>query len=339
LPSGSTDAASGSHDAASGSSRKNIISEQIQSLVAGVLEVDRIDPDANLFALGLTSIDMMRLANSLEQTFGFRPQMADLFTLTNLAALTSYYESRIGQRQTGSQPTAGRLLLDPGERESFKLQHPGLRAFNGPFPAVRLPKSAAVPVSCERRSRRRYGTDPLAVGHLAALLECLSESGADGQPRRRYGSAGGLYPVQAYLHVRPQRVDGLATGTYYYHPLEHGLLPLTPDVDLDGALHVVINRPVFEQASFSIFLVGAMNAIVPVYGERARDFALIEAGLIAQLLETSAAAARIGLCQIGLVDFDAIRDLFRLDENHLFLHALLGGPIATDADVWEEGTL
>ena len=316
------------------------LGERIERLVAGILKVERVERDADFLALGLTSIDIMRLANSLEQSFGFRPQMADLFTLTDVAALTSYYASRIGRHEPGRRSTSERILLDPDERESFKRERAGLRASSGPLAVVHLPRATAdTAVWHERRSRRHYGASAVALGDFAGLLECLAEREADGQSRRRYGSAGSLYAVQTYVHVRPGRVNGLAAGTYYYHPLDHGLVPLTPEVDLDGSLHVMINRPVFEQASFSIFLISQMNATSPVYGDRARDFALIEAGLIAQLLETTAAAHRIGLCQIGLVNFDAVRELFRLEDSHLFLHALLGGPVAPEADDWEEGTL
>jgi amino acid adenylation domain-containing protein len=325
---------------AAGSSLKNpsSIGDRIEGLVAGVLKVERVERDADLFALGLTSIDMMRLANSLEQTFAFRPRMADLFTLTNVAALTSYYERRLEDRRDGTP--AAPAPPDPGARESFKPEHRGLRALAGRFPPLGLPRSATEPTTAhERRSRRSFGVDPMTVEALAGLLDCLSEHQAGGQRRRRYGSAGGLYPVQIYAHLRPRRVDGLAAGTYYYHPADHVLLPLTPDVDLNGSVHAVINRPLFDQSAFSLFLVGEMRAIEPVYAERARDFALIEAGLIAQLLETTAGAHHIGLCQIGLIDFDAIRGLFLLDESHLFLHALLGGPIAPVVETWEEGTL
>ena len=39
-----------------------------------------------------------------------------------------------------------------------------------------------------------------------------------------YGSAGGSYPVQAYLSVKPSRVTGLASGGYYYDPSGHRLV-------------------------------------------------------------------------------------------------------------------
>ena len=56
-------------------------------------------------------------------------------------------------------------------------------------------------------------------------------------------------------------------------------------------------------------------------------YATIEAGLMTQLLETSAPACGIGLCQIGNLDFKRIKDLFELDQSHVLVHSLLGGLI------------
>jgi amino acid adenylation domain-containing protein len=320
------------------------VGDQIERFVARVLRLDRVDRHADLFALGMTSIDIMRLANELERHFGFRPQIADLFTLTNVAAVASYYERHLDEQRRESRATPEPLVLDPEQREAFKREQRRLRPLAGPYPPVGLRRSAVMARETlaptdHRRSHRTFSTDPLRLGDLAALLECLAAGHEAGRVQHRYGSAGGLYPVQTYLHVRPARVNDLAGGAYYYHPVEHVLAPLSPDVDVDRTIHVVINRPIFDRAAFSIFLVAQMNAIEPVYGERARDFALIEAGLIAQLLEEAAGRHRMGLCQIGVIDFARIRTLFRLEESHEFLHSLLGGPIALGAEAWEEGAL
>jgi acyl carrier protein len=64
---------------------------------------------------------------------------------------------------------------------------------------------------------------------------------------------------------------------------------------------------------------------VPLYGDLARDFCLLEAGYIGQLLMTASPAQRIGLCPIGAMDFEAIRPRFALDKDHVFLHAFVGG--------------
>ena len=88
-----------------------------------------------------------------------------------------------------------------------------------------------------------------------------------------------------------------------------------------------MNRPIFDEAAFALFLVADMAAIEPLYGERSFHYATLEAGAICQLLETTAAAWEIGLCQIGQVDFEPVRGLFRLSDRHVLVHSLLGGRV------------
>jgi pyochelin synthetase len=134
--------------------------------------------------------------------------------------------------------------------------------------------------------------------------------------------------------VKPGRVQGLSAGGYYYDPARHRLVRLSAPRLADADLHTPANRQIAERSTFSIFLVCDRAAITPLYGEKWRDFALIEAGLMAQLLETSAAEENLGLCQIGEVRFDELRALFRLEERHVHVHTLLGGGV-----VWEEGAI
>ena len=42
-------------------------------------------------------------------------------------------------------------------------------------------------------------------------------------------------------------------------------------------------------------------------------------------MELAAAEAGIGLCHIGTVAFDQVRQLFRLDESDVLVHSLVGG--------------
>ena len=90
--------------------------------------------------------------------------------------------------------------------------------------------------------------------------------------------------------------------------------------------------PVFDEAAFALFLIAQLGAIVPMYRERSLHYASIEAGLMAQLLEMSAPAYGIGLCQIGTLEFQRIRHFFALDEGHVLVHSLLGGSIDTQQE-------
>jgi SagB-type dehydrogenase family enzyme len=146
-------------------------------------------------------------------------------------------------------------------------------------------------------------------------------------PKLRYASAGSLYPVQLYLYARENRVDGLPRGTYYYHPTHHALVPLHHDAAIPPSAYQPGNREIFESAAFALFLVASLDAIAPLYGSSARDFCLLEAGIISHLLESAAPQHLVGLCQIGGLDFGPLRPLFDLQPDHLYLHGLAGGPI------------
>ncbi|HEX2644927.1 MAG TPA: phosphopantetheine-binding protein, partial [Thermoanaerobaculia bacterium] len=124
------------------------------------------------------------------------------------------------------------------------------------------------------------------------------------------------------------RIENLAAGTYYYDPARHRLVMLAEGDGINAALYDSVNHPVFEEAGFGLFLVARLAAIVPLYGERGRHFAALEAGLMTQLLETAAPDHRIGLSQVGGVRFEAVRGRLALEESHELVHSLLGGRLA-----------
>jgi epothilone synthetase B len=70
-----------------------------------------------------------------------------------------------------------------------------------------------------------------------------------------------------------------------------------------------------------------MKAVAPMYGDLARDFCLLEAGYMSQLLMTQAPQHRLGLCPIGVVETTALQTALALEESHRVLHSLVGGAI------------
>ena len=228
------------------------------------------------------------------------------------------------------------LILDPRQRLVFKLNNPGLR-----FKEEQkvLKQQGMAPVSLEipelnlesyarRSSSRRFLDTPLSLQELSRFLACLRKADLDGIKRFRYGSAGGLYPVQAYLYIKEDKVEGLKGGVYYYHPFEHVLIPVSGSEGMSDKVHVYANQAIYNASAFTVFLVGKLSAIKPLYGNRSRDFCLIEAGLITQLLENSSVEHELGLCQIGaLADEGQVCKLLALDSDHIILHVLLGGKV------------
>ena len=221
-------------------------------------------------------------------------------------------------------------LRDPLARLEFKLSRPGIRrdAREASFPLARPADGAQQALAYRaRRSQREFLRDPLAAERLGALLSCLALRERDGLAHYRYASAGALYPVQTYVWVHPGRVAALPGGAYYYHPGEHALVPLALDAELPAAIHAPVNRPIFAGAAFSLFLVGQLQAIAPLYGEGSRDFCLLEAGYMSQLLMSEAAGHGIGLCPIGGYDTGPVWETLGLGESQVPLHSLLGGAV------------
>lgn len=234
------------------------------------------------------------------------------------------------------------ILLDATERLAFKLKQPGIRHFdtamadNGARSRVSLPKlsfaSARKREYLARQSYRRFTTEPVSLDALNALLSALHPMPMADMPlpKYRYPSAGSLYPVQTYLHIKEKCVAGVAGGYYYYHPLDHELICIsTNSAGLPGE-HTSVNQPIFDAGAFALFLVADLDAIAPLYGSLARDFCLLEAGYMSQLLMTEAPEHHLGLCPIGALDDGLLRQRFNLSPNHQLLHSLVGGGIEAD---------
>ncbi|HYC88908.1 MAG TPA: amino acid adenylation domain-containing protein [Thermoanaerobaculia bacterium] len=277
-------------------------------------------PDGNIEFLGRADfqvkvqghrVELGEIEATLEQCPGVAAAVVTAFGDTN-KRLAAYV---VPERTPAFEPDLGEVIVGPAEREAFSRRRLSLRSVDD---APVLPRGD-VSVLASRRSVRHFANTPVSLDALGALLDTCAEH--DG--RFAYPSASALHPVQTYVAVR--NVAGLAPGLYYHHPVEHRLQLLAPG-DLAGrALHFTTNQRMAGESAFTLFLVGALEAIEPMYGKLARDFCLIEAGAMLQLLSMEAPRHNLGLCAVGTLDFDAVRPHLGLGNQHLFLHAIAGG--------------
>ncbi|MDF5726640.1 MAG: amino acid adenylation domain-containing protein [Rhizonema sp. PD38] len=224
------------------------------------------------------------------------------------------------------------VLLDPVERIEFKLKQSGLQEFQPTQPSIQLLKPEFDEVLTQaylrRQSYRQFLDEPISLEKFSQFLSCLLQMKLDSYPlpKYRYPSAGNLYPVQTYLYIKPNRVQGLEAGIYYYHPANHCLVLVSTGIEVKGSFYGG-NQLIFEQSAFSLFLIGRLSAITPMYGELAIDFCLLEAGYIGQLLMNTAPEQAMGLCPIGYLGFEELRDWFKLESSQVMLHSFVGGEI------------
>ncbi|MDB9374690.1 non-ribosomal peptide synthetase [Nodularia sphaerocarpa] len=219
-------------------------------------------------------------------------------------------------------------ILNSSSQIDFKLQQKGVRKFDAGVHSVALPGVKTAQVNLRRQSYRQFLAEIVPLNALGELLECLQMQQLENSPlpKYRYASAGSLYPVQTYIYIKPHQVENLAAGFYYYHPQQHQLIYLSDATNIDSSIYG-INQEIFTASAFSIFLIGDLQAISPVYGDKSRDFCLLEAGYIGQILMETAPNQNLGLCPIGDLEFDAIREYFALNEQQIFLHGFVGGTI------------
>ncbi|WP_437525323.1 amino acid adenylation domain-containing protein [Sorangium sp. So ce726] len=256
-------------------------------------------------------------------------------------ARESGVEAPIGAppRDTAADPGADPevpLLQDPIARLKFKLSKPAQRddLSGAAIPLIaRARTDEELSAFARRRSYRQFRSEPIPFERLARFLRQLSPVRLPGYPlaKQLYASAGNLYPVHVYLYVKPDRIERVPGGTYYFHPEREQLVAIQPGAHIERSVHGGPNGQAFDSSAFSVYLVADLGAIEPVYGSRARDLCLMEAGVIAHLLESTAPDHRIGLCQTGGFDFAQVAHLFQVGPRYEYLHGLVGGAIS-DAD-------
>jgi amino acid adenylation domain-containing protein len=260
-------------------------------------------------------------------------------------------------------------LLSDVEKMELKLKHLEIRQDDNDKKSVQLKKpqlnKRLKDKYLARQTYRTYlnGSTKIPLNKLSEFISCVAQLNLDELPfpKYRYPSAGSLYPVQVYLYIKPNAIEDLEGGTYYYNPKDHKLVLLNANAPIKKSVHTINNYQIFEDSAFSIFLVAQMSAIAPVYGTKtiaervgkstfktmvsgaqtmlfrmkqnqstadaSREFCVLEAGYMGQLLMTSAQENNIGLAPTGGVDFKQIRKYFDLEDSHLYIHGFIGGPI------------
>jgi len=313
-------------------------------LVKEIVEIENIGIEDNLISLGATSIDIIRIANAFDRELGFRPPIDAIYKNPNITGLTLLYQQHLNRQQQHQihglpgpkHPAIEKLLEAPPLKiehyDEFKQAKHGIRK-DLEDSAIPLP---AVPSFDEiqfRYSTRQFSLKSVPLIQVSNLLSSLKATKIGNKEKYNYGSAGGLYPVQTYLYVKPGRIANLEHGIYYHHPIKNSLYPVNPNASIDPIIYSrLVNRPIFEEAAFGIFLIAQLAAITPKYREHSLHYATLEAGAITQLLEITAAKNDIGLCQIGSVDFYKVSELFKLSESHVLIHSFVGGLKAQETE-------
>ena len=193
---------------------------------------------------------------------------------------------------------------------------------------VELPQ-ASLPSDFRRQSHRQFLSTQVTTEQFASFLQALhgKRSSSSPLPKFRYPSAGSLYPIEIFVSAKTNRIEGVKGGWYRYDSKDHRLVSIDSNVPADSPELYSVNHDTFTQSAFTLFLVAKSDVIDQVYGERARDFCLIEAGYIGQLLMEHSPNSDIGLCPVNEQEFSTLHKVLKLGDSYECLHGLIGGKI------------
>jgi SagB-type dehydrogenase family enzyme len=178
-----------------------------------------------------------------------------------------------------------------------------------------------------RKSYRTFDQSSIPFLIFSRLLSIFKQNNKNGNISYCYASAGGLYPIDVYVYIKPDRIENFANGLYYYSPIYNSLKLINSTFEINEYAHLQGNRSIFLSSAFSIFLVYNASVSMPKYGASGYYYAIIDSGIMVQALTQTAQMLNVGLCSIGNMNFENIKESFKLNNNQVFLHAIEGGLI------------
>lgn len=220
-------------------------------------------------------------------------------------------------------------LFDPVAKQAFLASGANRRADLDGQARITLPLPL-VPRQwlAWRGAQRSFGAGLIGRAQLGSLLGLLAGHSHGDRRAYLYPSAGDTYAVQAYLWVAPDRVEGLASGYYWFDSAAAALVRVGAASAFAREAQFIYNRALHDQAGLALFLVGERRAIDPLYGDQSERFLLLEAGYIGQLLMLGQYNSGLGLCPIGSFDTAPLAADLGLGESRQVLHSFLAGPVA-----------
>lgn len=242
------------------------------------------------------------------------------------------YHEKSQNRPSDAQP----ISPDEWPQEWTKVYYKAYPRFpQRSLPAPCVDASLALrDVLIERRSVRDFDVDSrLRQQQLSNILSGImitaEPDAIELTSRRAYPSAGGRYPLEAY--VLPLRVEGLTQCVYHYHARVHGLEELWTFTNKE--LSACFPHNSWAHSSGAVVVLTAYYKRSSVkYLERAYRYCLLEAGHAAQNICLLASAEGLGCCPYGGFDDEPLMRLLSINPvQEIPVYALfIGGPLQTN---------
>ncbi|UCG80753.1 MAG: SagB/ThcOx family dehydrogenase [Desulfobacterales bacterium] len=177
----------------------------------------------------------------------------------------------------------------------------------------------------QRRSRRRYTSEPISTETLSRLLWAIQgiTLSAPGYQFRTAPSAGALYPVETYLSIH--RVSDVIPGMYHFNVLDFALEEISLGNFGEYLSRAALGQAMAGRGALLFIWTAIVLRAMWKYRNRCIRYIFMDAGHIAQNLQLAATALGLGCCPIGAFFDEEINQVLQVDgeeETTIYLAAV-----------------
>lgn len=200
---------------------------------------------------------------------------------------------------------AGGRIMAQEEKKMIALPKPKIKG------AVSLEESIK-----KRRSRRNFLAKSLTLKQVSQLLWAAQGITEERTGLRASPSGGACYPLDLYLVVGKNGVEGLGAGVYHYLVSNHSL-----EIHLRGDKRRVLalaslGQMFITRAPISIVTTVEYSRITSRYGQRGVRYAHIEVGHVGENIYLQAEALGLGTVAVGAFSDGMVSKCLNLSKEH-----------------------
>jgi SagB-type dehydrogenase family enzyme len=168
----------------------------------------------------------------------------------------------------------------------------------------------------KRRTIRDFIAMPLTMQQLGQLLWAAQGITEDRGYKRAAPSAGALYPMDVYVAVGDDCVEGLKAGVYHYEAVANALRLIATGDRRRALSHAALHQNWMARAPVNLVITAEYKRISVKYGNRGVRYAMIEAGHIGQNLFLQAEALGLAAGIVGAFNDNEVVKTMEIPLSH-----------------------
>ncbi len=177
-----------------------------------------------------------------------------------------------------------------------------------------------------RRSVRRYAPESLPLSQLSQVL-WAAQGLTGGGGFRAAPSAGATYPLEVFVFIGKDGIEGLQEGLYHYDVKNHSLKPRKGGDLRQELSFAALDQEFIAQAPVDIVVCALYHRTGRRYGRRAERYVPMEVGHVGENIHLQAVALGLATVMVGAFEDEQVRELMGLAEEARPLYIIpLGKP-------------